>query len=140
MTDAIRRKPPLPLTLSFVACQDIYHDQRTGASILIGPTSHVPLTQFPAHVRLSLWAEFTNGHGFYQPRVCLLDTSDEVVWAWKAPEPLEHNDPLLPHQVTFHDLELAVPRLGRYRLVLLFNDDELAQRGMWFGPAEAFRP
>jgi len=139
MNEAVRRKPPLPLALAFVVCNDIYRDQRTGASILIGPTSHVPLGQFPAHVRLSVWAEFTGGHGQYQPRLCLLDESDEVVWGWNAPERLEHDDPLLPHQITFHDLKLAVPRSGRYRLILLFNGEELAQRGMWFGPAQAFR-
>jgi hypothetical protein len=127
------------LAVAFVACREIYSDQRTGVSILVGPTSHVPLHQFPTHVRLSVWAEFTGGHGRYQPRLCLLDTADEVVWGWNAPEPLEHTDPLLPHQVTFHDLMLAVPRLGRYRLVLLFNGEELTQRALWFGPAQAFR-
>jgi hypothetical protein len=139
MADSTPRKPPLPLALAFVACQEIYRDQRTGVWILVGPRSHVPLQQFPAHVRLSVWAEFTGGHGRYQPRLCLLDAADEVVWGWNAPEPLEHSDPLLPHQVMFHDLMLAVPRLGRYRLVLLFNGEELAQRAMWFGPAQAFR-
>lgn len=139
MADSVQRKRPLPLALAFVACQDIYRDQRTGASILVGPTSHVPLTQFPAHVRLSVWAEFTGGHGSYQPRLGLLDAADEVVWGWNAPEPLEENDPLLPHQVMFHDLMLAVPQAGRYRLVLLFNGEELAQRAMWFGPTQAFR-
>lgn len=139
MTDSIARKPPLPLSVSFVACQQIYSDQRTGVPILIGPTSHVPVQKFPAHVRLSVWAEFTGGHGRYQPRLCLLDTAEEVVWGWNAPEPLEHNDPLLPHQVTFYDLMIGVPQLGRYRLVLLFNGEELAQRTMWFGPSQAFR-
>jgi hypothetical protein len=127
------------LIVAFVACHEIYRDQRTGVSILVGPTSHVPIQHFPAHVRLSVWAEFTGGHGRYQPRLCLLDAADEVVWGWNAPEPLEQTDPLLPHQVTFHDLQLAVPRLGRYRLVLQFNGEEAAQRALWFGPAQAFR-
>lgn len=139
MSDSSTRKPPLPLAVAFVACHEIYSDRRTGVSILVGPTSHVPLKQFPAHVRLSVWAEFTGGHGRYQPRLCLLDTADEVVWGWNPPEPLEHPNPLLPHQVTFHDLMLAVPRLGRYRLVLLLNGEEMAQRAMWFGPAQAFQ-
>jgi hypothetical protein len=139
MAETMPRKPPLPLPLALVACQGIYRDQRTGVAILIGPTSHVPLVQFPAHVRLSVWAEFTGGHGSYQPRLCLLDDADEVVWGWNAPEALQQADPLLPHEVMFHDLMVAVPRLGRYRLVLLFNGEELAQRGLWFGPTQAFR-
>jgi hypothetical protein len=130
---------PLPQVLSFLACHDVYRDERTGAVILIGPTSHLPLTQFPTHVRLSVYADFTGGHGRYEARVCLLDGSDDVVWGWTLPKPIEHTEPLLPHQVMFHDLKVAVPRLGRYRLVLLFNGTEVAHRGMWFGPAQAFR-
>jgi hypothetical protein len=140
MTEPITRKPPLPTPLAFVVCHEIYQDQRTGSVILIGPTSHVPIGHFPAHVRLSLWAEFTDGHGRYQPRICLLDDSDELVWGWNAPEPLEQSNPLLPHQVMFFDLMVAVPRPSRYRLVLQFNGEELAQRSMWFGPAKAFQP
>jgi hypothetical protein len=139
MTEPIRRKPPLPVALAFVACQEVYRDYRSGTWMLVGPTSHVPLTHFPAHVRLSVWAEVTGGHGSYQPRVCLLDGSDEVVWAWNPPAPLEQNNPLLPCQLAFHELMVAVPRLGKYRLVLLFNGEELAQRAMWFGPPQAFQ-
>ena len=139
MAEAVRRKPPLPLAQAFLACREIFSDQRTGRAILVGPTGHVPLTQFPAHVRLSIFVEFTGGRGSYQPRLCLRDAADEVVWGWTAETPLEHADPLLPHQVTFHDLTLAVPRAGRYSLAMLLNGDEFAQRAMCFGPAEAFR-
>ncbi len=115
MAEAIR-KPPLPLALAFVVCDQIFRDERTGVMILVGPTSHVPLGRFPTHVRLSMWAEFTGGHGSYLPRMALLDAADEVVWGWNAPGPLAHDNPLLPHQVAFHDLMVAVPQVGRYRL------------------------
>lgn len=139
MTDAIVREPPLPLAVAIVVCREIYRDERTKIAILVGPTSHVQLHRFPAQVRLSVWVEFTGGHGGYQPRLCLLDAEEEEVWGWSVPETLVQNDPLMPSQATFHDLMLTVPRLGRYRLVLLFNGNELAQRSLWFGPTEAFR-
>jgi hypothetical protein len=139
MAETLERKPPLPLSQAFVACHEIYRDERTGMAILVGPISHVPITQFPAHVRVSIFAEFSGGHGRYHPRLCLMDGSDEAVWGWNAPAPVEQDDPLLPHQVTFHDVMLAVPRVGRYRLVLLLNGEELAQRGLWLGPTQAFR-
>jgi hypothetical protein len=138
MPDSNSRKPPLPIALSFLACLDIFRDDRTKAAILVGPTSHVPVRQFPAHVRVSIFAEMTGCHGSYEPQLCLLDNDDQTVWAWKGKVPVQHNDPLLPHQVTFHDLTLAVPHAGRYRLALLFNGDEFVQRSMWVGPAEAF--
>jgi hypothetical protein len=139
MAEPARRKPPLPLAQAFLACREIFNDQRTGHAILVGPTSHVPLPQFPAHVRLSIFVEFTGGHGRYQPRLCLRNGAGEEVWGWGAEEPLEHSDPLLPHQVTLHDVTVAVPRAGRYSLVMLLNGEEFAQRALCFGPAEAFR-
>jgi hypothetical protein len=42
MTEPVRRKPPLPMAQAFLACRQIFSDQRTGQFILVGPTSHVP--------------------------------------------------------------------------------------------------
>jgi hypothetical protein len=139
MAEPALRNPPLPLVQAFIACHDIFHDQRRGTTILIGPTSHVPVPQFPANIRLSFFADFSGGHGSYQPRLVLRDAADDETWNWSAPQPFEQRNPLLPHQVTFHDVVMAVPRLGRYVLALQLNGEEVAQRGMWFGPAEAFR-
>ena len=127
---------PLPLAQSFLACREIYHDPRVGV-ILVGPIFHVPLTQFPAHVRLSIFAEFTGGHGTYKPRLCLRDEAGEEVWGWTPSQPpFLHIDPLRFSQVEFDDLLLAVPRPGRYTLALLLNGDEAAQRRLSFGPLE----
>jgi hypothetical protein len=123
----------------FVACNEIFHDQRTGQAILVGPISHLALTQFPTHVRLSFFAELIGGHGHYQPRLVLRDDADEVVWGWSSVNPIHYPNPLFPHQVTFFDLKMAVPHLGRYSLAFLLNGEEVAQRGRWFGPPEAFQ-
>jgi hypothetical protein len=140
VTDGTKRRPPLPSAQSFLTCHEIFRGQRTGTTALIGATSHVPVAHFPAHVRLAVYAEFTGGHGRYQPRLCLHDAAREVVWGWAAADPFEYRDPLLPAEVVFNDLTLAVPRPGRYSLVLLLNGQEAAARALWFGPAEAFRP
>jgi hypothetical protein len=140
MAEVVKRKPPLPLVQSFLTCQEVFRGQRSGATLLLGPTAHVPVAQFPAHIRLAVYAEFTGGHGSYQPRLCLRDAAGEVVWGWTAADPFAHDDPLLPSDVTFNDLALAVPRPGRYSLVLLLNGEEAAQRALWIGPAQAFRP
>lgn len=134
-----KRKPPLPLALSFLACNDIFKDSRTGAAILVGPTSHVPIPEFPATVRLSLFAEFTGGHGSYLPGFALIDTNEQTVWEWRTELPFEQSDPLLPREVIFYDVMVSIPRAGRYQLVMFLNSDEATQRGMWFGPAELFR-
>jgi hypothetical protein len=139
MAEPSQRRPPLPLVQAFLACHDIFIDGRTGVHILVGPTSHVPATQFPTFVRLSFVVETVGGHGAYLPRLTLTDDTDEAVWGWTAPEPFESPDPLFPHLVTFHNLAVAVPRPGRYALTLLLNGQETARRGMWFGPAPPAR-
>jgi len=55
-------------------------------------------------------------------------------------EPLDSSDPLYALEHTFFDAVLAVPRRGRYSLALLLDGEEVAQRGLWFGPREAFEP
>jgi hypothetical protein len=137
MPEPIPRKLPLPRVQLFVACNEIFHDQRTGQAILVGPFNHVPLKQFPAHVRLSFFAELLGVHGHYQPRLVLRDDADEVVSGWSGANPIDYDNPLFPHQVTFFDLKMAVPRVGRHSLAYLLNGEEVAQRGLWFGPAEA---
>jgi hypothetical protein len=138
MADPSRRAPPLPLVHSFLVCREIFSDERTKQRLLLGPTSHVPVTEFPCQVRQSIFVELTEGRGEYWPRLQLRDSGDEVVWEWAAPAPFTHRDPLLPHDVTFLDLVITVPRAGRYLLVLRLNDEEAAVRSVWYGPAAAF--
>ena len=140
MAEVVKRKIPLPVAQSFITCHEVFRGQRSGMALLVGPAAHVPVPHFPAQVRLAAYAEFTGGHGSYQPELCLRDPEGETVWGWTAAAPFAHRDPLLPSEVAFNDLTLAVPRPGRYRLVLLLNGEEAAHRTLWFGPAEAFRP
>lgn len=139
MNEVAKRKPPLPVAQTFLTCQEILSSKRRGAALLLGPTCKVPVPRFPAHVPLAIYAEFAGGHGSYTPRLCLRDGAAEEVWGWTAAAPFEHNDPLRPKEVTINELPLAVPRPGRYTLVLLLNGEEVAQRTLWFGTEQALR-
>jgi hypothetical protein len=46
------------------------------------------------------------------------------------PEPLRHNDPLLPHRISLHDVVVAFPQPGRYDLVLMANGEDLAHHAL----------
>ncbi len=140
MAEVVKRKLPLPIVQSFLTCGEIFHRQESGTTILLGPIAHVPVTHFPAHVRLSIYAEFTGGHGSYRPHLCLRNEAEEAVWSWDPPGSFPQRDPLLRRVITFNDLVLNVPGAGRYSLVLLLNDEEAARRTMWFGPLDEFRP
>lgn len=133
-------KLPLPVAQAFVICNEIYQDQRTGRLVLIAPIDHVPVPQFPARVRVSIYAHFTGGHGRYQLELCLHDEDDEIVWRWGPPQPLAHPNPLLLHRVTFNDLLFDVRRAGKYRVALRANGVEFAETTLWLGTFEALRP
>ncbi len=107
--------------------------------MLLGPSAHLPIPNFPAFVRLAVFSEFTGGHGRYTPSLSLRDASGDEVWHWSAADPFTHTDPLLPHEVVFQDLQITVPKPGRYTLVMLLNGDDAAQRTVWLGPSEVFR-
>jgi len=48
-----------------VACRKITNDPQTGEIVIIGPVSHVPITDFPAVIRLAIYAHVTGGHGIH---------------------------------------------------------------------------
>jgi hypothetical protein len=122
---------------AFVVCREIKQDDRTGEFIIVGPVSHVPITEFPVVILLAVYAHATGGHGTYQLAFELRAADGDAVWRWQPVDPLHHADPLAPMQVTFDELRVSVQQPGRYDLVLLAGDDEIARQPLLIGPAEA---
>jgi hypothetical protein len=133
------RRIPAPQAQAFVACRKITNDPQTGEIVIIGPVSHVPITGFPAVIRLVIYAHATGGHGTYQLAFELRAANGDTVWRWQPVDPLHHADPLVPMQITFDELRVSVQQPGRYDLVLLAGDGEIATQPLLIGPAEAFR-
>jgi hypothetical protein len=139
MNESIRRKPPLPVVQSFLTCEQVYRDERTKALILVRPMTRVMVSHFPVHVPLAIFAEFTGGHGRYEPFLSLRDGAGQTLWSSQVAPPFEHHDPLGSSEIAFPGVSIAVPQPGRYTLALLLNGEEAAQRTMWFGPIGAFK-
>jgi hypothetical protein len=130
---------PVPSAQAFVACREIWHNDRNDEFILVGPISLIPVTRFPAEVRVSVYALLTGGHGDYPMGLILRSTEGDEPWRWDPPKPLQHSNPLILNQVTFHDLLLVVPAVGRYDLILVAGGQEIASQPLLIGPREAFR-
>ena len=60
-----RAKLPPPPVLSFLLCRDIYSDERTRETILIGPRSMYLVTGLPATIVMSASLFVGGGHGYY---------------------------------------------------------------------------
>jgi hypothetical protein len=76
-------------------------------------------------VTVSVYAHITGGHGEYELDFLLRNAANDTVWSWSPQSPLQHEDPLMPQQVAFHDLLLKVPSPGRYEVALLANGKEI---------------
>jgi hypothetical protein len=124
---------PAPQAQAFVICREIWHNDRSNEFLLASPLSHIPIDTFPAVVTVSVYAHITGGHGEYELDFLLRNSSNDTVWSWIPQSPLQHEDPLMPQQVAFHDLVLEVPSPGRYELALLANGDEIGRQPMIFG-------
>ena len=134
-----QHRVPTPQVQAFVICREIWHCQRTGEFMLAGPASHIPITQFPNHVRVSVYAHVTGGHGRYPLDFVLRDPSGEAVWHWRPADEFDHTDPLTPCQLVYYDLLLAVPRAARYDFALMASGEEIAHQPLLIGPPEVFR-
>ena len=114
---------PTPIP-SLLLCRDIYCDERTRETIRIGPRSMYLVTELPATIVMSASLFVGGGHGHYHIGLSLRDGNDDEVWGFDPPGPVEHVDPLLPHQVTLFDLEITVREAGRHSMVVSINGDE----------------
>jgi hypothetical protein len=68
----------------------------------------------------------------------LREADGDTVWQWTPADPLDHPDPLKPQQLAFHELVVSVEKAGRYDLVFMAGDDEIARQPLLIGPAEVF--
>ena len=107
--------------------------------MITGPVSHVPITEFPAVIRLAIYAHVTGGHGTYPLAFIHRAADGDTVWRRDAASPLHHPDPLMVAQLVFEELRVSVPKPGRYDLALLAGDDEIARQPLLIGPAEVFQ-
>ena len=61
----IHRQLPAPQVQDFVVCREIWHNPHNGEFMLTRSVSHCPIPQFPAGIRLSVFAHVTGVHGSY---------------------------------------------------------------------------
>jgi hypothetical protein len=133
------RRIPAPQAQAFVACRKITNDPQTGEIVITGPVSHVPITDFPAVIRLAVYAHVTGCHGTYPLTFELRAADGDAVWRWQPADPLDQSDPLTPTQLAFQAVTIEVPQAGRYDLVLVAGGDDIASQPLLVGPAEGFR-
>ncbi len=124
---------------AFVVCRKITHDPQTGEIVIVGPVSHVPISDFPAVVRFAVYGHVTGCHGTYPVTFELRDAAGDAVWQWRPATPLRMADPLALTQLVFRELQASVPAAGFYDLVLLAGEDDIGRQPLVIGPPDMVR-
>jgi hypothetical protein len=126
-------RPPVPVVKTFLLCRELFQDVLTKEYFLIGPTSDIRAPELPWVAHAGVYIELTSGHGSYRPSLQLRDLSDRIVWHQTFEQPFPAQDPLRVTALAFFRVGLCVPALGRYDLVFLLNDQEVARRPVMVG-------
>jgi hypothetical protein len=77
-------------------------------------------------MNLAIFAMWTNAHGVYRVLVQLRLLDGTVVDAHPMPDPFQQHDPLAICPLTLRLVDCRFPSPGRYELVLLANEQEVA--------------
>jgi hypothetical protein len=116
---------------AFVVCREVFESRHSGDLFLVSPFSRVTVPNFPAEPSMSAYAHLTDARGRYEVTLQLVDGEGEVVWSWERCCVVEEQDPLMPHRILLRDMQVGIPRAGRYDLVMLANGEALAHHALW---------
>jgi hypothetical protein len=123
----MRRKPPTPVSKAFLICREIWQDQRTGDTMLLGFVRHVQAMQYPFPVQLEVFTRWTSAHGKYVVTLQLQDLAGNVVSQNVLPTEFDMPDPLQAFDLILGHCQLEFPEPGKYDVVMLANDEEIAR-------------
>ncbi len=127
----MKKLPPEPYVQAFVVCREIFEDHHTGEYLLFAPRSAFRVSAFPGSIKFAVYAHLTELHGKYRLELRLEDSQGDLLWAVRADPPVKHDDPLMPHRFAFRDLKVQVSTPGRYDLILVSEDVEIARHPLW---------
>jgi len=129
--------PVLPKVNSFLLCDYIIQEHRTGKKSLIGIFHNIVAGQFPfAHPSLFIYANLSDAEGTYDFEIKLLDlNSQSLIGEGKIPQ-IEIADRLKPVEIAMNIRQLVFPRPGKYEFELFANTELVETRDLWVTQAK----
>ncbi len=119
---------PLPIWLSFIACDHVITDILTKNRTVVGVFNDILSSKFPAvHPKMGLYVELTNGHGQVQITFRLVDAETDKV-LFSASGGIDFADPRQVANLNISVNNIVFPREGEYRWQLLADGELLVER------------
>jgi hypothetical protein len=118
----------IPECLSMIICDDVYRDERTRKTVLVGAFSTICAASFPcAHPKMVAFFTLTNGRGEYD---LSLKVEHEQTGATllEMKGPLRLSNPLDICDFHVEILGLRFPEPGKYWIFLAVNGEIIKQR------------
>jgi hypothetical protein len=125
-------QPPLPLVL--VLCDQVAVDQTTGKTSIFGRFEAIFSHAYPAmHPALTMYAEFTDGHGKTSIRARIVRTTADSIDGEElanSTTELDFPDPFCVRTWVLSAQGLVFPEPGEYRCILDCGGTILIERRM----------
>jgi hypothetical protein len=129
---------PPPSALSLLVCDNLWEDQLSGKTYILGTYSEIRANTFPAvHPQMAVHVSLTNGRGQNDIRIRLIDTDEERAAIWQQNVQLDFPDPRAIFEIGFVLGEVTFPEEGEYRVQVHRGNDLVIERRIVVIPPEA---
>lgn len=124
--------PVLPKVNSFLLCDYIIQEHRSGKKSLIGIFHNIVASQFPfAHPSLFIYANLSDAMGTYNFEIRLIDLESQAIIGQGMIPQIEIGDRLKPVEIAMNIRQLVFPRPGKYEFELFANSELVECRDLW---------
>ena len=124
--------PVVPKVNSFLLCDYIIQEHKTGKKSLIGIFHNIVAGRFPfAHPSMFIYANLSDAAGKYDFTIRLIDVnSRKVIGSGRLPA-IQIGDRLKPVEIAMNIRQLVFPNPGKYEFQLEANGELVECRDLW---------
>ena len=120
-----------PVALVLLTCDQVYTDQASGKSTLLGLFSAIAATEFPFVVpQICIFVVLTEGRGRCMLSIKVIDAAESMAPLVEEYVGVEFRNPLDAEELTFQMFDVEFPAAGEYRVQLFAGAALLAERRM----------
>lgn len=120
---------PPPYALAIIICDNLWKDQLSGKTYILGTYTAIRAKTFPAvHPQMAVHLTLTGGRGMNNIRVRLIDTDEEREPVWETNLEVDFPDPRIMFELGLTLGAVRFPEPGEYRVQVHRDGDLVVER------------